>query len=163
MLRPHHRMRTRRQGPSALPPSSPVGPLAIRQARRADGHRGSTARMRRDLTSAAEAMPDADYGFKPTSVPEVRTFGETIAQRDQAAFVPNLSRLERSIVQCSSGLDLKATAAAQTHVRSFPGCKSLLMTVPSLTILFRIHRPLESKTDERQDERQYQADPRRTT
>ena len=37
------------------------------------------AGIKADLTSAAEAMFDADYGFKPTSMPEVRTFGETIA------------------------------------------------------------------------------------
>ena len=37
------------------------------------------AGVKADLTSAAEAMADGDYGFKPSSMPEVRTFGETIA------------------------------------------------------------------------------------
>ena len=44
------------------------------------------AGIKADLTSAAEAMPDADYGFKPTSMPEVRTFGETIAHVASAQF-----------------------------------------------------------------------------
>ena len=44
------------------------------------------AGIKSDLTSAAEAMPDADYGFKPTSMPEVRTFGETIAHVASAQF-----------------------------------------------------------------------------
>jgi DinB superfamily len=57
----------------AQPPSSPkkvdlVGYL-----------QGGYAGLKADLTAAAEAMPGADYGFKPTSMPEVRTFAETIA------------------------------------------------------------------------------------
>jgi DinB superfamily len=37
------------------------------------------AGLKRDLTEAAEKMPEADYGFKPGSMPEVRTYGEVIA------------------------------------------------------------------------------------
>jgi hypothetical protein len=37
------------------------------------------AGLKADLIAAAEHMPEADYGFKPSSMPEVRTFGETIA------------------------------------------------------------------------------------
>src|SRR5688572_4420165 len=42
--------------------------------------------IKADLTAAAEAMPEADYGFKPTSMPEVRTFGETILHVASAHF-----------------------------------------------------------------------------
>jgi hypothetical protein len=38
------------------------------------GYAGNKA----NLIAAAEAMPDGDYGFKPSSMPEMRTFGETI-------------------------------------------------------------------------------------
>jgi hypothetical protein len=46
------------------------------------GYEGTKA----DLTSAAEAMPDADYEFKPSSMPEVRTFSETLAHVASAQF-----------------------------------------------------------------------------
>ena len=47
---------------------------------------GGYAGVKADLISAAEAMPEADYGFKPTSMPEVRTFGETILHVASAHF-----------------------------------------------------------------------------
>lgn len=37
------------------------------------------AGVKADLTDAAEAMPAADYAFKPSSMPDVRTFGQTMA------------------------------------------------------------------------------------
>lgn len=45
------------------------------------GHAGVT----RDLLAAAELMPEADYGFKPTQMPEARTFGGVIALRSVTA------------------------------------------------------------------------------
>ena len=44
------------------------------------------AAIKADLTAAAEAMAEPDYGFKPTSMPEVRTFGETILHVASAHF-----------------------------------------------------------------------------
>src|SRR3989337_2567187 len=44
------------------------------------------AGLKADLTSAAETMPETEYGFKPTSMPEVRTFGETILHVASAHF-----------------------------------------------------------------------------
>jgi hypothetical protein len=41
---------------------------------------------RANLIAAAEAMPEGDYGFKPSSMPEVRTFGETILHVATAHF-----------------------------------------------------------------------------
>lgn len=35
--------------------------------------------LKRDLTAAADKMPDADYGFKPSSMAEVRTYGQLFA------------------------------------------------------------------------------------
>jgi hypothetical protein len=34
------------------------------------------AAIKKDLLQAAETMPEADYGFRPSSMPEVRTFGQ---------------------------------------------------------------------------------------
>jgi hypothetical protein len=42
--------------------------------------------IKADLTAAAEAMPESDYGFKPSSMPEVRTFGDTILHVATAHF-----------------------------------------------------------------------------
>lgn len=46
------------------------------------GHAGVT----RDLLAAAELMPEADYTFKPTSMPEARTFAAVIAHASGAMF-----------------------------------------------------------------------------
>jgi hypothetical protein len=39
----------------------------------------SYAGLKANLTAAAEQMPDADYGFKPTTMPEVRSYGQLFA------------------------------------------------------------------------------------
>src|SRR6266540_4736748 len=39
-----------------------------------------------NFTAAAEKMPEADYGFKPGSTPEARTYGQVIAHIAQAQF-----------------------------------------------------------------------------
>lgn len=46
------------------------------------GHAGVT----RDLLAAAELMPEADYGFRPTEMPDARTFGAVIAHTSAAMF-----------------------------------------------------------------------------
>src|SRR5438128_4084534 len=44
------------------------------------------AGFKTNYTAAAEKMPDADYGFKPGSTPEARTFGQGISHIAQAQF-----------------------------------------------------------------------------
>ena len=44
------------------------------------------AGLKTNFTQAAEKMPEADYGFKPGSTPEVRTFGQAIAHVAQTQF-----------------------------------------------------------------------------
>jgi hypothetical protein len=39
-----------------------------------------------NLTQEAEKMPDADYGFKPSSMPEMRTFGQLFAHVAQSQY-----------------------------------------------------------------------------
>jgi hypothetical protein len=49
--------------------------------------KGSYAGLKGTLTQAAEKMPEADYGFKPGSMPEVRTYGQLFAHVAEAQFV----------------------------------------------------------------------------
>ncbi|PYR41352.1 MAG: DinB family protein [Acidobacteria bacterium] len=44
------------------------------------------AGLKTNFRQAAEKMPEADYGFKPGSTPEARTFGQAIAHVAQAQF-----------------------------------------------------------------------------
>lgn len=44
------------------------------------------ADIKRNVTAAAEKLPDADYGFKPSSMPEVRTFGKLFGHVANAQF-----------------------------------------------------------------------------
>lgn len=46
----------------------------------------SHAGVTRDLLAAAELMPEPDYGFKPTQMPEARTFAGVIAHTSAAMF-----------------------------------------------------------------------------
>jgi hypothetical protein len=97
--------------------------------------------IKADLTAAAEAMPDADYGFKPSSMPEVRTFGETIAHVAAAQFtmcgrlrgVPDespkvqpttkadvLKFLAASFASCDAALSSATEASLSEFVRQGP-------------------------------------------
>ena len=44
------------------------------------------AGIKTNFTAAAEKMPEADYGFKPGSTPEARTYAQVIAHIAQAQF-----------------------------------------------------------------------------
>src|ERR1700704_1989624 len=44
------------------------------------------AGIKLNLTQVAEKMPEADYGFKPGSTAEVRTFGQAVAHVAQTQF-----------------------------------------------------------------------------
>ncbi len=46
----------------------------------------SHAGITRDLLAAAELMPASEYGFKPTQMPEARTFAGVIAHTSAAMF-----------------------------------------------------------------------------
>ena len=60
------------------PAPAPVSFTASLQRQYAD--------IKRNLTGAAEKMPDADYGFKPSSMAEVRTFGKLFGHVANAQF-----------------------------------------------------------------------------
>ncbi len=44
------------------------------------------ATIKTNLTQAAERMPEADYGFKPSSMPEMRVYGALFAHIAQSQF-----------------------------------------------------------------------------
>lgn len=46
----------------------------------------SYAAIKTNLTLAADKLPEADYGFKPSSMPEVRTFGQLFGHVANAQF-----------------------------------------------------------------------------
>jgi hypothetical protein len=46
----------------------------------------SYAGIKRDLIAAAEKMPEADYGFKPSQMTEARTYGAVIAHAADGMF-----------------------------------------------------------------------------
>jgi hypothetical protein len=61
-------------------------PAAGRKVGLAQGLQLSYAGSKANLTAEAEKMPDADFGFKPGSMPEVRTFGQVIAHSAAGLF-----------------------------------------------------------------------------
>ena len=70
-----------------------VAPLAFTQPPAAGQKVGLATSLQRgyagiklNLTQEAEKMPEADYGFKPGTTAEVRTFGQAMAHVAQAQF-----------------------------------------------------------------------------
>jgi DinB family protein len=64
---------------TAQPPApAPVG--------LAQGMQTAYNNMKQNLTEAAAKMPEADYGSKPSTMPEVRTYGMLFAHVAQAQF-----------------------------------------------------------------------------
>ncbi len=61
-----------------IPPGQKIGLAAYLRA----GYTG----LKATLTQAADKMPEADYGSKPTSMPEVRTYGQLFAHVADAQF-----------------------------------------------------------------------------
>jgi hypothetical protein len=85
--------------------------------------------IKADLTSAAEAMPEADYGSKPTTMPEVRTFGETILHVASAHFamcarLRGVADEQRREIEPTNKADVLKTLAA-----SFSSCDAALSSL----------------------------------
>jgi hypothetical protein len=64
---------------TVLPASFAVAQPTVGKVGLAAMLKGSYAGSKTNLTSAAEKMPEADYGLKPGTMPEVRTFGQLFA------------------------------------------------------------------------------------
>ena len=52
----------------------------------ADGLKFGYTALKQNLTQSAEKMPEADYASKPSTMPEVRTFGQVIGHIANAQF-----------------------------------------------------------------------------
>ena len=63
------------QGPPQQAPVALVGYL-----------QNAYANIKRNLTQAADKLPESDYGFKPSTMPEVRTFGQLFGHVANAQF-----------------------------------------------------------------------------
>lgn len=96
-----------------IPAGQKVGLVRFLQA----GYAGIKA----DLTAAAEKMPEADYGFKPSQMPETRTYGAVIAHAVDGMFgacatakgVPNpAGNLEKTALTKSAVLKAFADSVA---------------------------------------------------
>lgn len=88
------------------------------------GYAGTKA----DLTAAAEAMSEDDYGYKPTSMPEVRTFGETIAHVASAQF--NLCARLGSVADASPKVAPTTKAEIlKLLAASFAACDAALASI----------------------------------
>jgi hypothetical protein len=60
--------------------------IPVRQVGMAAALQGAYAGLKATVTGEAARMPDADYGFIPSSMPEVRTFGQLMAHIAEAQF-----------------------------------------------------------------------------
>jgi hypothetical protein len=60
---------------------APQGPVTLTMSLQR-----SYAAIKSNLTAAAEKLPEADYGFKPSSMPEVRTYGQLFGHVANAQF-----------------------------------------------------------------------------
>jgi hypothetical protein len=90
--------------------------------------------IRADLTAAAEAMPDADYGFKPSTMPEVRTFGETILHVATAHFTA-CARLRGAPPDASrQGEPTNKREVVKILAESFAFCDAALASLTDATV-----------------------------
>ena len=108
----------------SAPPAKKVDLIDYLQA----GYAGIKA----DLISAAEAMPETDYGFKPTSMAEVRTFGETIAHvaSAQSSICARLGGMpdDRSKVPATTKAEVLKVLAA-----SFASCDAAFASLTDIS------------------------------
>src|SRR3989337_2567190 len=71
------------------------------------------AGLKADLTSAAETMPETEYGFQPTSMPEVGTFGAP-SLHVPAAHCSMCARLRGVFFQAEDGIRDATVTGVQT-------------------------------------------------
>jgi hypothetical protein len=64
---------------SAQPPAA--GPVGLAQ-----GLQNAYNNLKRNVTESADKMPEAEYGSKPSTMPEVRTFGQLWGHLAQSQF-----------------------------------------------------------------------------
>ena len=70
----------------AQPPAGGGGQMQGQKIGLATSLQRGYAAFKRNFTGAAEKMPESDYGFKPGSTPEARTFAQVIDHIAQSQF-----------------------------------------------------------------------------
>ena len=90
-------------------PSAAQAPTAGQKVGLAVGLQRSYEAVKGNLTKAAERMPEADYGFKVASVPDMRTYGQWIGHQADNQFT-NCATL-KGATSPSQGNEKKATKA----------------------------------------------------
>ena len=75
---------------------------------------------KRNLVAAAEKMPDADYGFKPSQMNETRTFGAVIAHAADGMF---------AACATAKGVANPATDVEKTHANKAEIVKALASSI----------------------------------
>jgi DinB family protein len=93
---------------AAQPPASP------RQVGIAAALQGSYAGQKSLVLGEAAKMPDADYGFKPSSMAEVRTFAQVVAHIADAQF--DTCANVKGVPNPASGKDIGHTLATRADV-----------------------------------------------
>ena len=95
-------------------------PTAGEKVSLATGLQRAYGTLKGNLTQAAEKMPEANYGFKPGSDPELRTYGQWIGHQADNQFtncavikgVPNPSPAQSNEKKATKAELVKALAAA---------------------------------------------------
>jgi hypothetical protein len=72
------------------------------------------ANIKLNLTQNADKMPEADYGFKPGSMPEVRTYGALFAHVANAHY--NGCAAVKGVPNPNQGTDLEKTKTAKADI-----------------------------------------------
>jgi len=88
--------------------------------------------LKRDLTEAAEKMPGADYGYKPGSMPEVRTYGQVISHVTDGHFA--ICASVKGITNPNQGKDVEHAAKTKADfiralADSFAFCDDVFSTL----------------------------------
>jgi hypothetical protein len=76
--------------------------------------RASYAGLKINLTQAADRMPEADYGFRPSAMPEVRTYGQVLAHVAAAQF--GICASINGVPDPTAGRDLEQELKTKTDV-----------------------------------------------
>ncbi len=92
--------------------------------------------LKRDLTEAAEKMPEADYAFKPGSMPEVRTYASVIAHVADGHF--STCAAVKSVANPADGKNIGALTIKADIIRaladSFALCDDLFASLTDATV-----------------------------
>ena len=131
------------QRPSAPQPSGPprVGVAAVLQ--------GTYGGLKSTVIAEAAKMPEADYGSKPSTMPEVRTFGQVIAHIAEGQF-DSCARV-RGVANPNQGKQLEQTLKTKADFEkaladSFSYCDEAFSATTEDNVLQPVHMQFGPRT-----------------